>query len=60
MKTYTVGGSTLSIADWARRAGISRQAMTRRVNNAKTPEELASRLTQKVQQGQRNDLGNKG
>lgn len=56
MKYYTVNNSTLSISAWAKRAGVSRQAMASRVRKASTDEEISKALTAPPEQGCRTDI----
>ena len=45
MKYYELDGQKKTITQWAKEAGISRQAMSRRIAKAKTEDELRIALT---------------
>lgn len=51
MKYYKVKGVTRSLTEWAALAGITRQAMSQRVKNAKSPEQLELALLSEDKQG---------
>lgn len=56
MKNYTIDNKTRSISGWAQKAGISRQAMQRRLKVAKTEEELRAAVSPVKRPGFRTDL----
>jgi len=51
MRYFSVKGIRKSLTGWADSVGISRQAMTTRINNSESPEELEMALTSPDFQG---------
>jgi len=59
MKMIKFNGETLSVTDWAKRVGISRQAMARKISKAQNPQEIKKALTTGARQGERTDIARK-